>query len=267
MDSAGLEIDSVSTFGTYPLGIRQQIAVNLTRKTNSKRMINIIRALGGLRQCKIADLEVYGAKMRLYPARNRSDKILLAKPHIYDLKERQALAEHLQNSHKPSFIDIGANIGAYSIFVNNLGVNAKIISIEADPETFECLQFNSPRTTNLNMAVASKEGVIPFYINKNSRGENSLIEGVGTTKIEVPAKRLVQILDDNDVWQPSALKIDVEGAEMDILGKFYEEAPRTRWPQIVLMEYFHEDEVVDLLVSKGYKELLRTKMNIVLKLS
>ena len=61
------------------------------------------------------------------------------------------------------------------------------------------------------------------------------------------------------------MKIDVEGAEMDILGKFYAEAPRGRWPQLVIMEYYFDSKAVNLLISKGYKEVLRTKMNIVLK--
>lgn len=266
MDSARLEIDLTSPFGKYSLHGRRKLAFNLTRKSHSKTFINIIRALGGLRSDKAADVEIYGGKMRLYPGANRSDKQMIAKSHIFDFSEREALSAHLKTAKNPSFIDIGANIGAYSIFVQGLRLNTKIIAIEADGEIFKRLQFNLPNAVKLNIAVASKEGVLPFYINEASRGQNSLVAGEGMQKIEVQAKRLLQILDENNITQPSALKIDVEGAELDIFSKFYEEAPPERWPEMVIMEYYHGSEVVNFLTSKGYNEILRTKMNTVLKL-
>ncbi len=266
MDQRKLEIDLNSPFGKYALRGRRKLAFNLIRKSHSKTFINLVRVAGGLRDYKVADVEVYGGKMRLFSGANRSDKQMIAKSHIFDAAERNALAKHLRNSKNPSFIDIGANIGAYSIFVQGLALGTKIIAIEADPEIFQRLQFNLPEVTKLNIAVASQEGVLPFYINESSRGESGLVAAEGKKKIEVTAKRLLQVLDENRIDQPSAIKIDVEGAEMNILGTFYEEAPQNRWPQMVIMEYFHNNEVVELLKSKGYREQLRTKMNIVLKL-
>ena len=231
-------------------------------------MINFLRQIGGLRSCTIADLTVYGGKMRLYPGINRSDKVMLAMAHIFDWRERKALAEHLQRIKNPSFIDIGANIGAYSVFVHGLGVHAKIIAIEADPEIFQRLNFNLAQDViKLNIALASSEGMIPFYINEASRGESGLVASAGKRKIEVPAKRLLQVLDENNIIQPSALKIDVEGGEMEILQKFYEEASPNRWPEMVIMEYYYDSAAMNLLLAKGYAEVLRTKMNIVLKLA
>jgi len=267
MDRARLEIDTQSPFGKYKLNPWRQAAVNLTQKSRSKRVINLLRMVGGLTNCQVADVKIYDGRMRLYPQSNRSDKVMLARPHIFDWRERAALAEHLRKTQNPSFIDLGANIGAYSVFVESLKLGTKIIAIEADPEIFKRLQFNLPEAVILNIAVSSTEGSLPFYINEASRGENSLVQGEGMKKIEVPAKRLLQVLDENNIQRPSAMKIDVEGAEMDILGKFYEEAAPEHWPELVIMEHYHAFEAVELLKSKGYKEVLRTKLNIVLKYS
>ena len=112
--------------------------------------------------------------MRLFSGANRSDKQMIAKSHIFDRSERDALAAHLRSVQKPSFIDIGANIGAYSVFVQGLGLNTKIIAIEADQQIFKRLHFNLPNAVKLNIAVASEEGIIPFYINETSRGEKTV---------------------------------------------------------------------------------------------
>lgn len=266
MDRPILEIDLSSPFGSYSLSPRQQIALTLAKKTRSKKLVNIIRQIGGLRSCKIADVEVYGSKMRLYPALNRSDKIMLGMPHIFDASEREALATHLKQTSNNSFIDLGANIGSYSLFVNSLGLDTKIVSIEADPETYARLNFNLPQNVKaLNIAVAAEEGSLPFYIHATNRGENSLVESENSTRIDVPAKRMVQVMDEEGIETPGVLKIDVEGAEFNILQKFYDDAPKARWPELVVMEHFHSKKALELLFSKGYSEVLRTKLNIVLK--
>ena len=263
-----LKIDTKNQFGTYQLSPRQKAAVSLIRKTTSKPAINFLRQIGGLRHCKIADIKVYGGQMRVYPGLNRSDKVMLGMPHVFDAPERRALAEHLRKTPNPSFIDIGANIGAYSLFVNSLNLGTKMVAIEADPEIFARMNFNLPdHIQKLNLAVASEEGELPFYIDNHNRGENSLITKSADRlqeKIVVPAKRLSQILDAQGIDKPTAFKIDVEGAEMDILAKFYDESPVGRWPELIIVEHIHCKPVIEMLFSKGYKEVLRTKLNMVL---
>ncbi len=263
MDKPVLAIDTTSEFGTYSLGCRQGLARKIAQKTTFKPVINLLRQLGGLRSCKIADIEVYGGRMRVYPGLNRSDKVMLGMPHVFDAKEREILAEHLKKSPSPSFIDIGANIGAYSLFVNGLGLDTKIIAIEADPEIFARLGFNLPDTVmKLNIAVADKEGVLPFYINESNRGENSLVEGSGR-RIEVKAKTLKQVLDGNGVVKPSAIKIDVEGMEPVILGEYFRSVPAENLPGLILVEHIHNAGTEELIAQQGYNKIAGTKLNAV----
>ena len=258
------EVDITSKFGTYQLGCRSSLARRISNRLHTKPLINLVRAIGGLRSCKIADVNVYGGRMRVYPGLNRSDKIMLGMPQMFDCRERKLLAEALKETANPIFVDIGANIGAYSLFVNSLGLNSRIISIEADPEMFARLNYNLPdNIIKLNMAVADKECTLPFYINERNRGENSLIDS-GGKKIEVPAKRLSKILEENNVSKPTAFKIDVEGAEYIILSKYFEETAPENFPDLIILEHLHTQDLQGILAGYGYKPLLKTKLNIVM---
>jgi hypothetical protein len=58
----------------------------------------------------------------------------------------------------------------------------------------------------------------------------------------------------------------VEGAEDLILETFYKNAPQHLWPKLVLMEYSNGRWAVDLpriMTTSGYREMLRTKQNVV----
>jgi FkbM family methyltransferase len=261
MDSKLLEIDTRSPFNTYKLDCRRNLARKLALKFKSKPVINFIRQIGGLRNCKIADVEVYGTKMRVYPGMNRSDKIMLGMPHTFDANERRLLAEQLAKTPNPSFIDIGANIGAYSAFASGLGLNVKTVAIEADPEMFARLNFNlGDKVTKLNIAVADKEGVLPFYLNDHNRGENSLVASNGR-KIEVPAKTLKQILDEQGIERPTAMKIDVEGMETVILKAFFDSVDSSRYPQLIISEHIHNNIEGSEVIKTAYKVVFSTKLN------
>jgi hypothetical protein len=96
-----------------------------------------LRSLDG----RPVDIESLGAKMRLYPDGNVCEKRVLFTPQYFDPLERALLAERLRDGFR--FIDIGANIGAYSLFVAaNAGPSARILAVEPQPEVFARLSFN-----------------------------------------------------------------------------------------------------------------------------
>ena len=259
----GFKVDLESEFGAYELSSRQKIARCLASRTNVKSLINLFRAVGGLRGCKIADVTVYGSNMRVYPGANRSDKIMLGMPHVFDRKEREVLASQLRAEKLPSFVDVGANIGAYSAYVKGLGLDTKIIAIEADPEMFARLSFNIPGgVTKLNVAVADEEGTLPFYINDHNRGENSLVSGVGK-RIEVKALTLSRIIEQNGIDVPTVIKIDVEGMEEKILESYFKSTPSDKLAKMIILEYIHNQKLLSIMADKGYKIKLRTKLNAV----
>jgi hypothetical protein len=83
--------------------------------------------------------------MRLYPDGNVCEKRVLFTPQYFDPLEREMLAGRLREGFR--FIDIGANIGAYSLFVAaKAGPSARILAVEPQPEVFARWPSTSRRT-------------------------------------------------------------------------------------------------------------------------
>jgi FkbM family methyltransferase len=123
-------------------------------------------------------------------------------------------------------IDIGAHIGRYTITSSKqVGNTGKVVAIEADPDNFELLKRNIAlnNLTNvlpLNYAVFSTRTRMKLYEQSTSAKYNSLmLARAAKTKnyVEVEADTLDSILKLNRVNQVNWIKIDVEGAEFEVL--------------------------------------------------
>ena len=218
------------------------------------------------------DVEALGANMRLYPYNNVCEKRILFTPQYFDAAERQFLRSRL----KPDFvfIDIGANIGGYSLFIGaHAGPRAHILAIEPQPEIFERLTYNigqNPFATikALACAAADRDGDITLFVDAQNQGQTSMrivnSSGGGRT-IRVPAKALASIVAQERYDHVDAIKLDVEGAEDLILEAYFRGAPAHLWPRILLIENEPSRWTLDLhglIAAHGYVEALRTKSNI-----
>src|SRR5947199_3820472 len=71
------------------------------------------------------DTTLWNARVRLYPSRNSCEKNALFTPQMLDVIERRVLAaaidRRLAEGKTFTFIDIGANVGLYSLFVASRG--------------------------------------------------------------------------------------------------------------------------------------------------
>lgn len=123
-------------------------------------------------------------------------------------------------------IDIGANIGVFSIKASRLAKNVKVLSYEPFPKNFEILREN----TKLNKleeivfpkkeAVAGRKGELELFFNPNDSGDVSSRQQKQKNQsqsIKVPSITLEDIFRENDVETCDFLKIDCEGAEEEIL--------------------------------------------------
>jgi FkbM family methyltransferase len=121
-------------------------------------------------------------------------------------------------------VDLGANIGLFSYFASLKAPNASIHSFEADPDTFVVLEKNLAsvgrgRFFPLNLAAGSESGTIDFYSSTVS-GWSSRYPVLGAQEgrhIKVPSVRLSDYLREKEISVVDLLKVDVEGAEYDIL--------------------------------------------------
>lgn len=228
-----------------------------------------IKALGG----RPVDVTSFGAKMRLYPYNNVCEKRILFTPQYFDEAERELLKSRITPEFV--FIDIGANVGGYALFVAaHAGPLARILAIEPQPEIFERLIYNirqNPFATvkAMDCALADEEGEITLFLPSHNRGESSVrivsTEADGT-RVRVPARTLKSVVDAEGYTRVDAMKLDVEGAEDLILEPFFRTAPSSLWPKMLIMEHINARWTVDLpklILDSGYREILRTRSNVV----
>lgn len=218
------------------------------------------------------DVEVNGFRARLYPRDNLSEKRALLRPGKLERRELDYLLDALGPD--ASFIDIGANFGLYSLTLAAApGAPGRILAIEPQPEMLKRLRFNiaasglGDRIGVRAVAVAGQAGTLSFTENTHNRGESGLHAGDGALTVE--AVTLVQLLDAAGIERADAIKIDVEGAEPDILEAFFAAAPQARWPKRLLLERLPDlkgRDPVAMAQAAGYRVVMDTGRNTALEL-
>ena len=127
-------------------------------------------------------------------------------------------------------VDIGAHIGKYTIVASKMvGSQGKVIAIEAHPNNYDLLKKNIAlnklsNVVALNLAVHSKETMVKLYDPGQKEGRtiyNTIMIERKTSDnqnyVEINAKSLDSILLENGIKQVNWIKIDVEGAEFEVL--------------------------------------------------
>jgi FkbM family methyltransferase len=167
-----------------------------------------------------------GIKMKLDPYDLVSRKIL--EEGVWEPKSIQAVADHLSPS--GSFIDVGAHVGYYSLKAATMvGPNGHVISIEPNPQTLPKLRANidaseAHAVSVWPVACAQSESTLQFYAAPESNtGESSLSkenasqEGSAPVAYTVQARPLDAIVKEAKLDRVDVIKIDVEGAEFEVL--------------------------------------------------
>jgi FkbM family methyltransferase len=264
-------------FGAYsPAGLVRW-ALERTRslpdRWASRRLAFVLRRLA-VRSLhgQPVDVETLGARMRLYPYNNVCEKRILFTPQFFDPRERAILEARITEGF--TFVDIGANIGAYSLFVAaRAGGSARILAIEPQPEIFDRLTYNisqNPFGTvkAVACAVADKAGELTLFLDPRNKGESS-VKIVGSSQagsVKVPAVSLLDLLRAERFFNVDAIKLDVEGAEDLILDPFFRDAPPALHPSLIIVEDGGEQWQIDLpalLERHGYRRIARTRLNLV----
>jgi FkbM family methyltransferase len=147
-------------------------------------------------------------------------------------------------SHQPglTFLDVGANAGYFSCLLGKLaGPAGKVIAIEPEPQNRQVLERNL-RTNHLSnvtvlpYAVGAETSTAKMGIYKPAnRGRHSLVDLDPCKKfIDVPVRRLDDLLRPFNLPSYSLLKLDVEGFEPFVFQGAPETLSRTK---LLAMEY------------------------------
>ena len=187
------------------------------------------------------------------------------------ISREQEVKRHLAMEENETFLDVGANVGAYSLMIANeyKDKGVKVIAIEAHPENFKalCRNIECNKFENIilaiNKVISDYKGSIDLYdrshdgtrvdsemysICSDQRIDAYNILHPGGKSLQVECDTLDNILDTEKV---DVIKMDVEGAEVLVLKAVTKTLGRIR--KIVVEIHGDNSENVErLLRSYGF---------------
>jgi len=165
----------------------------------------------------------------------------------YEQRHREAILKNIPN--KNTFVDVGANLGIWSI---SLSTSFKsIIAFEPSPRNRECLEKNlNGRGEIRPFAVSNVNGSAYFSDAIKNCGDSKLVSGDFPTKRKQYEVDVVK-LDDQNISQCSLIKIDVQGHELPVvLGA--EQIITEQQPWVIFEINEDIDEICNFFENKNY---------------
>jgi FkbM family methyltransferase len=254
-------------YGTYALTGYEKVLFNVAQGLGKswldKRIGLVLRKLVLKNRKKIIDAEVFGFRARFFPLDDLGDRHLLFLPGFFNDVEFTLLSQILQPD--DVFVDIGANVGMFSLWASKfITAQGHILALEPNPVAYDRLRFNlslnDPHgaVLPLHIGVADRESSFDLYVDPTNLGSASILShSSGLPVQKIHCRPLLTILRENGFTRIDALKIDIEGAEALALNPFFQHAPRSLYPRVVIIE---TDDNIDFR-GFGYTFRERTKAN------
>jgi FkbM family methyltransferase len=168
-----------------------------------------------------------------------------------------------------TFVDVGAHIGRYVIFLaNRVGPNGKVIAIEPHPENFALLVLNCEinnlnNVIPVNLALSDRSKTVKMFVIRQS-GTHSIAIPKSPNAIYVKTSSLDELLSRFNIEKIDFILIDAVGAEFDII-KGAEKTIETNKKLRIIIEVFEIqriNEMINYLVSLGLSPKLITERHI-----
>ncbi len=119
-----------------------------------------------------------------------------------------------------TILDLGSHIGVSILYFHARWPKARIVGVEPDPATFALLEENVSSLKGVevvNVAVAGEDGTASFYRARDSWNSSLTPQG-GHGTITVKTCTVPSLASRMGMSQIDLLKVDVEGAEEQVLG-------------------------------------------------
>ena len=257
------------------LGRKRTDRIYLKRNINFKDFLYSSTRIMRVSKKLLLEIHVPNHDYRIHCPLNKEDFIVMT-------KHEEEIIGIFRPKEGDIVVDIGAHMGRYTIpSAKSVGVSGKVIAVEAHPYNFGILQHNLKlnKLTNvrsLNSAVYSKKANLKLYLPDEDLGytmHHSVMTNYLSTKynneierkyVEVEADTLDNLLKSSGITTVNWIKIDVEGAEYEVL-KGAREILSTNKPISILVEVHGKDTygpTIELLRSNNFNiEFERTYDN------
>ena len=120
-------------------------------------------------------------------------------------------------------VDIGAHIGAFSIWAARRYPDCRVFACEPFPESYTLLEENlrlnrlEGRVTALRTSITDRKGEVLLNIDPTNTGGHSVYAPFHPGSVAIPSTTLAALLEEQGIARVDLLKIDAEGAEFPIL--------------------------------------------------
>ena len=157
-------------------------------------------------------------------------------------------------------LDVGANIGTFSLFAARHAPKARIVAFEPFPATFEQLRCNIERNSlgarveTHPMAMTGEGGVRHMDVTAGSSQSRGMLQTGATTGLEVRTTTLARFLAESRLDDIDLMKMDIEGSEHEVISSTAPEI--LRHIRRIALEY-HPNQpkrpLLDYIQAAGYR--------------
>jgi FkbM family methyltransferase len=206
------------------------------------------------------DIEIIpGAKIRCYPDGRSAAAVLYCG--LYDYHEMNFLLRYLRA--EDSCIDIGANVGIYTILAASKIKSGSIYSFEALPKNFNRLEENIKLNQFQQVkpyAIAVSDSTGNIALNLAEGDSMPFISNIASDNtITVPTDTLDNLFSEQSITNLTLAKMDIEGAEI-LAFKGAKSLLAKQLPPVWILEIidavenfgYQKQDVVNLIKDYGY---------------
>lgn len=122
-------------------------------------------------------------------------------------------------------VDAGANIGLASLYFLKRFPDAKIFSLEPDQSNFEMLLLNTNKHSQiipLNCAIWNENKPLEIIDNGFDKWGMQVGPNLGNSSSSIQGISMDYLMSTNNIQQIDLLKIDIEGAELELFSNNFE---------------------------------------------
>ena len=161
-------------------------------------------------------------------------------------------------------VDVGANVGFFSMMVRDLFPKSNIYSIEPVPQIYECLKknLNDEQSRVFNLAISNINTKVKMSFKKDESAFSHIVRDSELSKlnepgiIEVEAVTLDSFCIKNGINNIDILKIDTESFELEVLEGASASLSKTRFLHLEISiennDRYTFSQINSLLYSTNY---------------